>query len=126
MVHDETVELIDSGAAVEQYVHGHEEATVVGKTGPGQRSGRCCVVRQRDRARVIELKRSTVSVTEGIRQNWTTSDRSSFSISSTMQWVMSVRHPGLRYGTIQTPENTTTWKEDSLVENLGPVTAAGV
>ena len=70
---------------------------------------------------MIELKRSTVSVTEGIRQNLD-NQRPEFiqHFFSTMQWVMAGNDTqGLRYGTIQTPEKYyLTWKEDSPVENL--------
>lgn len=69
---------------------------------------------------VLELKRSTVSVAEGIRQNLD-NQRDVFieHFFSTMQWVMAGNDTeGLRYGTIQTPEKYyLTWKEDSTAEN---------
>ena len=69
---------------------------------------------------VLELKRSTVSVASGIRQNLDNQKR--FFIEhffSTMQLVMAGNDTeGLRYATIQTPEKYyLTWKEDSPVEN---------
>lgn len=70
---------------------------------------------------VLELKRSIVSVTEGIRQNL--DNQKPIFIEhffSTMQFVMAGNDTeGLRYGTIQTPEKYyLTWKEDSAIENL--------
>ena len=70
---------------------------------------------------VLELKRSTVSVAEGIRQNLDNQKKVfSENFFSTMQWVMAGNDTeGLRYGTIQTPEKYyLTWKEASDVENL--------
>ena len=70
---------------------------------------------------VIELKRSTVSVAEGIRQNLDNQDPKFIEhFFSTLQLVMAGNDSqGLRYGTIKTREkNYLTWKEDSEVENL--------
>ncbi|WP_265553167.1 type I restriction endonuclease subunit R [Trichlorobacter lovleyi] len=70
---------------------------------------------------VLELKRSTVSVSEGIRQNLDNQKRVFIEpFFSTMQLVMAGNDTeGLRYGTIETPEKYyLTWKEDSPVENL--------
>ena len=55
---------------------------------------------------VLELKRSTVSVSEGIRQNLDNQKKEFIEpFFSTMQWVMAGNDTeGLRYGTIQTPE----------------------
>lgn len=69
---------------------------------------------------VLELKRSTVSVAEGIRQNLDNQKRVFIEhFFSTMQWVMAGNDTeGLRYGAIETPEKYyLTWKEDSDVEN---------
>ncbi|HEX8173983.1 MAG TPA: HsdR family type I site-specific deoxyribonuclease [Pyrinomonadaceae bacterium] len=67
---------------------------------------------------VIELKRSTVSVSEGIRQNLD-NQQSRFirSFFSTMQLIMAGNDTeGLRYGTIETPEKYyLTWKEEGDV-----------
>ncbi len=67
---------------------------------------------------VIELKRSKVSVSEGIRQNLD-NQKSEFipRFFTTMQLVMAGSDAlGLRYGTIETPEKYyLSWKEDSDV-----------
>jgi type I restriction enzyme, R subunit len=64
---------------------------------------------------VLELKRSKVSISEGIRQNLN-NQRSLFikPFFNTMQLVMAGNDTqGLRYGTIETPEKYyLTWKED--------------
>ena len=69
---------------------------------------------------VLELKRSTVSVSDGIRQNLE-NQRGEFiqHFFSTIQWVMAGNDSqGLRYGTIDTPEKYyLTWKEDGPQEN---------
>lgn len=70
---------------------------------------------------VLELKRSTVSVGEGIRQNLDNQKRAFIrSFFSTLQLVMAGNDTeGVRYGTIETPEKYyLTWKEDSTNENL--------
>jgi type I restriction enzyme R subunit len=70
---------------------------------------------------VLELKRSTVSVAEGIRQNLDNQKKIFIEhFFSTMQWVMAGNDTeGLRYGTIQTPEKYyLTWKEATDVPNL--------
>lgn len=69
---------------------------------------------------VIELKRSTVSVSEGIRQNL--DNQKPIFIQhffSTIQLVMAGNDTeGLRYGTIETPEKYyLTWKEESILSN---------
>ncbi len=63
---------------------------------------------------VLELKRSTVSVAEGIRQNLDSQKKVFIEhFFSTIQWIMAGNDTeGLRYGTIQTPEKYyLTWKE---------------
>jgi type I restriction enzyme R subunit len=70
---------------------------------------------------MLELKRSTVSMTEGIRQNLDNQKKVFIEhFFSTVQWIMSGNDTeGLRYGTIQTPEKYyLTWKEQSTVSNL--------
>ncbi|UVA81714.1 type I restriction endonuclease subunit R [Pandoraea commovens] len=70
---------------------------------------------------VLELKRSTVSVSEGIRQNLDNQKKVFIQhFFSTMQFVMAGNDTeGLRYGSIETPEKYyLTWKEDSPIENL--------
>ncbi|MBE0535047.1 MAG: type I restriction endonuclease subunit R [Phycisphaerae bacterium] len=69
---------------------------------------------------VLELKRSTVSVSEGIRQNL--DNQKEFFIKpffTTTQLLMAGNDTeGLRYGTIETPEKYyLAWKEPSDVEN---------
>src|ERR1039457_3101046 len=69
---------------------------------------------------VLELKRSTISVSEGIRQNLDNQkDIFIKEFFSTVQYVMAGNDTeGLRYGTIETPEiHYLTWKENSSVEN---------
>lgn len=69
---------------------------------------------------VLELKRSTVSVSEGIRQNLDNQKREFIEhFFSTMQFVMAGSDSeGLRYGTIGTPEKYyLTWKEPMYEEN---------
>ncbi len=69
---------------------------------------------------VLELKRSTVSVAEGIRQNLDNQKKVFIEhFFSTIEWVMAGNDTeGLRYGAIQTPEKYyLTWKEESPVEN---------
>uniref|UniRef100_E6QT99 type I site-specific deoxyribonuclease n=1 Tax=mine drainage metagenome TaxID=410659 RepID=E6QT99_9ZZZZ len=70
---------------------------------------------------VLELKRSTVSVSEGIRQNLDNQKKlfiQPFFI--TMQLLMAGNDTeGVRYGTIETAEKYyLTWKEPSDIENL--------
>jgi type I restriction enzyme R subunit len=65
---------------------------------------------------VLELKRSTVSVSEGIRQNLDNQKKEFIQpFFSTMQWVMAGNDTeGLRYGTIETPEKYyLRWVEDA-------------
>ncbi|HEY7319539.1 MAG TPA: HsdR family type I site-specific deoxyribonuclease [Candidatus Binatia bacterium] len=69
---------------------------------------------------VLELKRSTISVAQGIRQNLDNQKKIFIEhFFSTMQFIMAGNDTeGLRYGTIQTPEKYyLTWKEDSDIEN---------
>jgi len=69
---------------------------------------------------VLELKRSTVSVAEGIRQNLDNQKKVFIErFFSTIQFVMAGNDTeGLRYGTILTPEKYyLTWKEESDIEN---------
>jgi len=69
---------------------------------------------------VLELKRSTVSVTEGIRQNLDSQKKTFIrQFFSTVQLVMAGNDTeGLRYGVIETREKYyLTWKEESDVDN---------
>ncbi len=70
---------------------------------------------------VLELKRSTVSVTEGIRQNLDNQKKVFIQpFFSTMQLLMAGNDTeGLRYGTVETKEKYyMTWKQDSDIDNL--------
>lgn len=70
---------------------------------------------------VLELKRSIISIGDGIRQNIVNQQKEFIqSFFSTIQWVFAGNDTqGLRYGTIGTPEKYfLQWKEDSDVENL--------
>ena len=70
---------------------------------------------------VLELKRSIVSIGDGIRQNITNQKKEFIqSFFTTIQWVFAGNDTqGLRYGTIGTQEKYfLKWKEDSDVENL--------
>lgn len=65
---------------------------------------------------VLELKRSTVSVAEGIRQNLDNQKKTFIEpFFSTMQWLMAGNDSeGLRYATIETPEKYyLRWHEDT-------------
>jgi type I restriction enzyme R subunit len=67
---------------------------------------------------ILELKRSTVSVAEGIRQNLDNQKKEFIQpFFSTMQWVMAGNDSeGLRYATIETPEKYyLRWVEDGGV-----------
>src|SRR5205085_7072468 len=70
---------------------------------------------------VLELKRSIVSVSEGIRQNLV-NQRKDFiqHFFTTIQLIMAGNDTeGLRYGVIETPEKYyLTWKEESTIESL--------
>lgn len=69
---------------------------------------------------VLELKRSTVSVAEGIRQNLDNQKKIFIEpFFATMQWIMAGNDTeGLRYGTVGTPEKYyLNWKEASSIEN---------
>jgi type I restriction enzyme R subunit len=69
---------------------------------------------------VLELKRSMVSVAEGIRQNLDNQKKVFIEpFFATVQWLMAGNDTeGLRYGAIQTPEkHYLTWKEPSAVAN---------
>ena len=66
---------------------------------------------------VLELKRSIISIGDGIRQNIVNQQKEFIQpFFSTIQWVFAGNDTeGLRYGTIGTPEKYfLKWKEDSL------------
>jgi type I restriction enzyme R subunit len=69
----------------------------------------------------LELKRSTISIGDGIRQNIVNQQKEFIQpFFTTVQWVFAGNDTqGLRYGTIGTPEKYyLKWKEESEVENL--------
>jgi type I restriction enzyme, R subunit len=69
---------------------------------------------------VLELKRSVVSVSEGIRQNLDNQKKMFIQpFFTTVQLIMAGNDTeGLRYGVIETPEKYyLTWKEESAIEN---------
>ena len=69
---------------------------------------------------VLELKRSTVAVAEGIRQNLDNQKKEFIQpFFSTLQFVLAGNDTeGLRYGVIETPEKYyLSWQEDSPIEN---------
>ncbi len=72
----------------------------------------------------LELKRSTVSVAEGIRQNLDNQKKEFIQpFFSTLQWVMAGNDTeGLRYATIETPEKYyLKWVEDDGEHAAEPV-----
>ena len=73
---------------------------------------------------VLELKRSTISVSEGIRQNLTNQKEHFIEgFFTTVQFCMAGNtSEGLRYGTILTPEKKyLEWKEDGFEHQLDEV-----
>ncbi|MCF2909923.1 HsdR family type I site-specific deoxyribonuclease [Pseudoalteromonas sp. DL2-H2.2] len=78
---------------------------------------------------VIELKRSSVSVSEGIRQNLDNQKKAFIrNFFTTMQLVMAGNDTqGIRYGTIETSEKYyLEWKEYSGKENPTPLPASDI
>jgi type I restriction enzyme R subunit len=114
---NETVWLIDWGQPEKNHFAIAEEVTVA-PTVLGGHSKRPDIVLYVNGIAlgVLELKRSTISVAEGIRQNLDNQKREFIEqFFSTMAWVMAGNETeGLRYGTIQTKEKYfLTWKEES-------------
>nr|WP_315468610.1 HsdR family type I site-specific deoxyribonuclease [uncultured Undibacterium sp.] len=73
---------------------------------------------------ILELKRSSVSFSEGVRQNLDNQKKDFIrNFFTTMQLVMAGNETqGLRYGTIETPEkHYLEWKEDSTQEFENPL-----
>jgi len=117
----ETVWLIDWKAPERNRFAIAEEVTVI-PTATGSHSKRPDLVLYVNGIAlgIIELKRSTVSVAEGIRQNLDSQKKEFIQpFFSTVQLVMAGNDTeGLRYGVIGTPEKYyLTWKEPSDVEN---------
>lgn len=116
----ETVWLIDWEQPLANTFEVAEEVTVLGHPGGATKRPDVVLYVNGIALGVIELKRSTVSVSEGIRQNLTNQKPEFIEhFFSTMQWVMAGNDTqGLRYGTIQTPEKYyLSWKEEGSVAN---------
>lgn len=119
--HTKTVELIDWAKPDANSFAVAEEVTVVGRGGPTTTKRPDIVLYVNGIALgVLELKRSTVSISEGIRQNLD-NQRADFigHFFSTVQWVMAGNDTqGLWYGAIETAEKYfLRWKESSPVDN---------
>jgi len=120
--HNQTVFLVDWKNPLANDFAVAEEVTVEGQDGYSSTKRPDVVLYINGIAlAVLELKRSTVSVSEGIRQNLD-NQRPEFiqRFFSTMQWVMAGNDTqGLHYGTIGTPEKYyLTWKEPGSEPNL--------
>ena len=93
-----------------------EEVTVKGANAKGSKRPDVVIYINGIAIGVLELKRSTVSVAEGIRQNLDNQKKEFIQpFFSTMQWVMAGNDTeGLRYATIETAEKYyLRWVEDS-------------
>ncbi|MBU1661545.1 MAG: type I restriction endonuclease subunit R [Chloroflexi bacterium] len=115
--HTETVWLVDWQNSENNHFAIAEEVTV-----SGQHTKRPDVVLYVNGIAlgVLELKRSIVSVSEGIRQNLDNQKKEFIQhFFTTMQFVMAGNDTaGLRYGSIETPEKYyLSWKEASEIEN---------
>jgi type I restriction enzyme R subunit len=121
----QTVKLIDWTNAQANDFAIAEEVTVRGQDGSSSTKRPDIVLYVNGIAiGVLELKRSTVSVSEGIRQNL--DNQKGIFIQpffATMQLVMAGNDTeGLRYGTIQTPESYyLEWKEAEEADGLPPL-----
>ena len=120
----QTVELIDWKQPLNNHFAVAEEVTVF-----GQHTKRPDIVLYVNGLAlgVLELKRSTVSVGEGIRQNLDNQKKEFIrEFFTTVQFVMAGNPTeGLRYGTIETAEKYyLTWKEDSHTETSNPLERA--
>lgn len=114
----ETIELIDWKQPLKNQFAIAEEVTV-----QGDRDKRPDIVLYVNgiALAILELKRSTVSVGDGIRQNIVNQKKEFIqSFFSTIQFVFAGNDTeGLRYGSIGTPEKYfLKWKEESSEENL--------
>jgi len=114
----ETVELIDWKHPLENEFAIAEEVTISGKQ---DKRPDIVLYINGIALGVLELKRSIVSIGDGIRQNIVNQQKEFIqSFFSTIQLVFAGNDTqGLRYGTIGTPEKYfLKWKEQSDVENL--------
>ncbi len=124
--HTETVHLIDWQNPSNNHFAIAEEVTVVGKH---EKRPDIVLYVNGIALGVLELKRSVVSITEGIRQNLDNQKREFIQpFFTTVQLIMAGNDTqGLRYGVIETPEKYyMTWKETDIVEaqNLAPLHAS--
>ncbi|OGT34155.1 MAG: restriction endonuclease subunit R [Gammaproteobacteria bacterium RBG_16_51_14] len=119
--HTQTVWLIDWNRPEKNHFAIAEEVTVTGADAKAHTKRPDVVLYVNGIALgVLELKRSTVSVAEGIRQNLDNQKKVFIEhFFSTIQWVMAGNDTeGLRHGAIQTPEKYyLKWKEESPIEN---------
>jgi type I restriction enzyme R subunit len=119
--HDQTVWLIDWNRPERNHFAVAEEVTVTGADVKANTKRPDVVLYVNGIALgVLELKRSTVSVAQGIRQNLDNQKKVFIEhFFSTVQWLMAGNDTeGLRYGAIQTPEKYyLAWKETSPTEN---------
>jgi type I restriction enzyme, R subunit len=119
--HDQTVWLIDWKRPERNHFAVAEEVTVTGADVKANTKRPDVVLYVNGIALgVLELKRSTVSVAQGIRQNLDNQKKVFIeNFFSTVQWLMAGNDTeGLRYGAIQTPEKYyLAWKEPSPIEN---------
>ncbi|HSK29630.1 MAG TPA: HsdR family type I site-specific deoxyribonuclease, partial [Candidatus Limnocylindria bacterium] len=117
----QTVWLVDWKRPLENHFAVAEEVTVAAADAKAHRKRPDLVLYVNGLAlAVLELKRSTISVAESIRQNLDNQKKVFIEhFFSTMQFVMAGNDTeGLRYAAIQTPEKYyLTWKEDSAIEN---------
>jgi len=119
--HDQTVWVIDWKRPERNHFAVAEEVTVTGADVKANTKRPDVVLYVNGIALgVLELKRSTVSVAQGIRQNLDNQKKVFIEhFFSTVQWLMAGNDTeGLRYGAIQTPEKYyLAWKETSPTEN---------
>lgn len=114
----ETVHLIDWKEPLNNHFSIAEEVTIKGKN---NKRPDIVIYINGIAIGVLELKRSTVSISEGIRQNLDNQDATFIRpFFSTIQLVMAGNDTeGIRYGTIETKEKYyLTWKEESDNNNL--------
>lgn len=115
--HKETVALIDWKNPTQNHFAIAEEVTIVSKH---TKRPDIVVYVNGIALGVIELKRSTISVTKGIRQNLLNQEKEHIgSFFTTLQIVAAGNETeGLRYGAIETPEKYyLQWKEPSDEDN---------
>ncbi|OOP57920.1 MAG: restriction endonuclease subunit R [Candidatus Brocadia carolinensis] len=115
---DETVELVDWKHPLENEFAIAEEVTI-----QGNHEKRPDIVLYVNGIALgaLELKRSTISIGDGIRQHIVNQQKEFIQpFFTTIQWVFAGNDTqGLRYGTIGTPEKYfLKWKEESEEENL--------